>query len=385
MSNAVVEKKDAATSPVQQFVQQVLPPSKRDDVLASLPAHIKPERFERNLVNAVMLNPKIMGVDPRVVYREVSKIAAVGLLLDPQFGEAYLIVDRHNDIQARIGYRGLMKLARQSGLIADISAHDICEHDETDIQLGTDKRLHHKPNFMKPRGDVGAYYAVVKFADGTRDFEVMTIAEIEAIRERSDGWRAFKAGKIKTTPWGTDFSEMAKKTVLRRLCKRLPMSPELMDALADEDRADEREYRDPAPVRPSLAERFSVPALPAAEGFSREHVDLETGEITEHQNSGDAPPSPSEDAGASPAPHSEAPAPESSEPSLKDRLLASLSEIDSNVDLGRWWANPKVIQAVDGLSESDADELQKAYDAKAAALTADDGDFPGDKPMDGGK
>jgi recombination protein RecT len=376
---SAVESREVALSPVQRFVLDVLPPSKKEELYASLPAHVTPARFERNLANAVMREPKLLNCDPRVVYREVCKIAALGLVLDPQLGEAYLIVDRKNDVQARIGYRGLIKLVRQSGDVATVYAHDICENDETAIELGTSKSIVHKPDFMKPRGNVGAFYAVVVFKDGVTDFDVMTINEVHAIRDRSDAWRAFKANFIKSTPWSTDEGEMSKKTVLRRLCKRLPMSPDLAEALRLEDEADRRDYRDPAPVRLSLAERFSTPAPPAAEGFSREHVDAETGEVTAITNSGAVPPdAPSEDAGA---PDPRAPASDNPAPSMKDRLLSALGAIDSNVDLGRWWTNPKVVEAVEALSQADADELQAAYDAKAAELGADDDD----DSMDGGK
>jgi hypothetical protein len=60
----------------------------------------------------------------------------------------------------------------------------------------------------------------------------MSRDEIEAVRKRS---RAANAG-----PWVTDWNEMAKKTVFRRLSKWIPLSSEYRDALdADiEERSD---------------------------------------------------------------------------------------------------------------------------------------------------
>jgi len=265
MTTAIAISEQAApATPVQAFVGHILSGGKRDEIAAALPAHVPFARFERNLSNAVMREPKLLRCDPRVVFREVCKIAALGLVLDPQLGEAYLIVDRNNDVQARIGYRGLIKLAYQSGKVSAIYAHDICEFDKIDISLGTEKTIVHKPNYMAPRGAVGAYYAAVKFADGATDFEPMSLPEIHAIRERSDAWRAFKAGKIRSTPWGTDEGEMSKKTVLRRLLKRIPMSPDLERALAMEDESDEHDrFIDHATgeIRTaprSLAERMDV-------------------------------------------------------------------------------------------------------------------------------
>jgi recombination protein RecT len=233
-----------------------------------------------------MREPKIMNVDPRVVYREVSKIAALGLLLDPQLGECWLIVDRNNDIQARVGYRGLIKLARQSGDVSAIFSVDICENDFTKITQGTERSITHEPDYTKDRGKPAAYYAVVEFKDGTKDFEVMSLAEIHAIRDRSDAWKAFKRGLIKSTPWSTDEGEMSKKTVLRRLLKRCPMSPDLADLLDNEDRYDEADMRDVTPRKiasGSLSSRLSALASPEPEH------DPDTGEIHTEQNRGPSP------------------------------------------------------------------------------------------------
>lgn len=265
-------------SKVEVFVGRVLPPDRMGAVLATLPDHVKPERFERNLLIAVSQHPKLLECDPVAVFNEVCKAAALGLYLDPQLGEAYLITgwdSRANRPapQLRTGYRGLMKLSRQSGQVKQVYAHEVCENDTLEISLGTDKKLIHKPDFQAERGAVALYYAVVHFQDGSYDFEVMSLKEIHRIRDRSDGWKAFKAGKIKSTPWGTDEGEMAKKTVLRRLLKRLPQSPELADA----SRLDDDDYLEgeAESARPALAERLRIAKGGNTSGFSRDHVHRE--------------------------------------------------------------------------------------------------------------
>ena len=299
MNTAVVIQEPQRT-PVQIFVENVLSGEKRDEVMSALPAHVPFERFERNFSNAVMREPKLLRCDPRIVFREVCKIAALGLVLDPQLGEAYLIVDRNNDVQARIGYRGLMKLSHQSGKVSTIYAHDICQNDRCEISLGTEKRISHRPDFTQPRGPALAYYAVVQFKDGATDFEPMSIAEINAIRDRSDAYKAFKGGFIKKTPWDSDYGEMAKKTALRRLLKRVPMSPDLERALAMEDEADERDQfidRATGEIRTaprSLAERMDALAAPSRKeteaaptervAAPTERVDRDTGEITQQKS-----------------------------------------------------------------------------------------------------
>ena len=78
--------------------------------------------------------------------------------------------------------------------------------------------LRHEPNFTDPGEPLGAY-AVCLFKDGQTDFEFMSLKQIEAIRGRS------KAGD--SGPWKTDWSEMARKTAIRRLSKRLPVDSDM--------------------------------------------------------------------------------------------------------------------------------------------------------------
>lgn len=314
MSAALAAPEKKATSPVEAFAMEVLPPERAQDVFAGLPSHIRPERFRRNLINALMQTPDLLKCDPRLVFREVSKVAQLGLLLDAQMGEAYLILGWNNraqrsEPQLRVGYRGLIKLARQSGDVAQVYAHEVCEHDDFHVELGTDKRLTHRPAVFGNRGSVIGYYAVVKYADGSSDFEPMAIDDIHRIRDRSDGWKAFKAGKIKSTPWSTDEAEMAKKTVIRRLMKRLPQSPELADAVRHEDEA---EFSGPSPVAlrapPPRTLIGRLDALAAPVRVEPDHIDHEPHEAAEH-----TPPPPAPDAGADRAPIAEVPASDLSE------------------------------------------------------------------------
>lgn len=290
MNQMVATEGQHKKTAVQEFVSYVLDGSKRAEIKAALPAHVTFERWERNLSNAVMREPKILKCDPRVVFREVAKIAALGLVLDPYLGEAYLIVDRNNDVQARIGYRGLMKLAFQSNKVAAIYAHDICANDFCEIELGTEKRITHKPDFLKDRGEVGAYYAAVKFKDGATDFEPMSIREIHAIRDRSDAFRAFKRGAIKSTPWATDEGEMAKKTTLRRLLKRVPMSPDMEQALSHEDEADNRDRIIDAVRIPEQPRNLNSKLDALADLGGEPNYDPETGEVSpDGQQNPDSP------------------------------------------------------------------------------------------------
>ena len=105
MNQVVVAEKP---SRLDEYRVQVLPPERARDLYQSLPNHIKPAVFERNLVNALMANPSLMEFDPRLIFREVSKAAGLGLLLDPLLGEGYIVTaynykTRKVEPQLRVG------------------------------------------------------------------------------------------------------------------------------------------------------------------------------------------------------------------------------------------------------------------------------------------
>jgi len=244
-------------SRLDEYRVQVLPPERARDLYQSLPTHIKPAVFERNLVNALMANPSLMDFDPRLIFREVSKAAGLGLLLDPLLGEGYIVTaynykTRKVEPQLRVGYKGMNKLARQAGNVAGIYAHEVHALDDVECDLGFPKVFHHRPKLFGDRGDIIGYVALVAFKDGTFDFEPMSVKQCQDIRDRSDAWKAFKEGKIKSTPWATDESEMSKKTALRRLMKRQDQSPELVRAIQIEDEAEHVDAHTIEPMPPRL-------------------------------------------------------------------------------------------------------------------------------------
>ena len=73
---------------------------------------------------------------------------------------------------------------------------------------------------------------------GGVQWEVMTLAAVLSVRDKSEGYRAFKEGKIRSNPWDTHFEEMGKKTVIRRLFKYLPVSVEIQHAVSLDEMAD---------------------------------------------------------------------------------------------------------------------------------------------------
>ncbi|HKH29060.1 MAG TPA: recombinase RecT [Sphingomicrobium sp.] len=250
-------------SKVTQFLDQVFAADRATGMY--LPAHIDVGMFRANLYTAVTLKPELLQCHPTALYQEVCAAASLGLRFDPALGEAYLIVVQGKP-QLRIGYRGHIKLALQSGEVKQVYAHEVHALDTFDVALGEEKRLIHKPNLdEEDPGPIRFYYSVAKFRGGETDFDVMSVKQIHAIRARSDGWRAYSAGKIKSTPWLTDEQEMSKKTVIRRLLKRLPKSPEVNALLNRDQELEDVEHQDVSAPRPVPTLRvMKAPAPPEA-------------------------------------------------------------------------------------------------------------------------
>ena len=163
--------------------------------------------------------------NPQSVIDAVTNIAAIGISLNPAKKHAYL-VPRKSKICLDISYMGLMDLAIQSGSIRWAQAVLVHAADRFTI-IGVDKPpAHERDPFAKDRGDIIGVYVVAKTADGDYLTETMTRDEIDGIMNRSESVKADK-----TTPWKTDYGEMAKKTVVKRAQKYWPKTERLEKAV----------------------------------------------------------------------------------------------------------------------------------------------------------
>jgi recombination protein RecT len=209
----------------------------KGEIARALPRHLNPDRMARIALTAFRMTPELAKCDPRSVFAAVIQSSQLGLEVG-LMGEAHL-VPFNGQCQLIPGYTGLIKLARQSGLVQDIFAHEVRMNDKFMLRLGMERSLEHEPLTAlggfpasdKERGEVVGFYAVAVFKDGVRTFVAMSCHEVEKIR---DGSRAYQAAKRykKISVWDTDFVAMGLKTVIRRLAKFLPKSPELATALA---------------------------------------------------------------------------------------------------------------------------------------------------------
>lgn len=218
---------------------------KRGEITKMLPKHLTLDRLLKVATIAATTTPALAECDVPSLVGAIAQCAQMGLEPNTVLGHAYLVPfntkrgDRWvKSVQVIIGYRGLIDLARRSGQIVSIAAHEVCEHDEFDLAYGITERLEHKPKRDGDRGRVVGFYAVAHLVGGGYAFDFMSVHQVEEIRNASQGYQqAVKYQKEASHPWKVHFVEMGRKTAIRRLAKYLPLSIELATATALDDKA----------------------------------------------------------------------------------------------------------------------------------------------------
>lgn len=242
--------------------------SKRDAIAEVLPRHLTPERVIKVALIAYNKTPKLQQCSKSSLFMAIVQASEVGLEPGGALGHAYL-VPYGQQCQLIIGYRGLIDLARRSGQIASIEAHVVRENDKFRCRFGMEPVLEHEPCWKGDPGEIVCVYAVAVLKDGSKQLDVMTKAEVDAIRSRS---RSSQNG-----PWVTDYSEMARKTVVRRLCKYLPLSVEMARAF-DIDAENDPIDITPTDAQPAVSRTESLKARLLADEEAEESqvIDIES-------------------------------------------------------------------------------------------------------------
>lgn len=231
-----------------------------DNIRDALPKHIDPAKFQRTVMTAAQSNPDLLTADRASLITACMKCAQDGLLPDGR--EAALVIYSTRQKQGNqwvsvktVQYLpmvyGLRKKILQSGDISSLETNVVyrreVEAGHFVFEAGTEAALRHRPMLDLTDDEctddcIVAAYSVATMKDGTKSFEVMRRSEINKVRQAS---QTGALGKTKYNsnepvppkgPWVDWFSEMARKTVMRRHSKTLPMSGDLIDMEgADED------------------------------------------------------------------------------------------------------------------------------------------------------
>jgi recombination protein RecT len=205
-----------------------------DDFAAAMPTGRDPYLLVHDVTVALRRDPALLVCSVDTILGAAMTCAQLGLRVGV-LGHAWITaVPIEDTAQLIIGYQGYRELAFRSGLVADVYARPVHQGDYYDVDMGTRNELVHKPPRSGERGQVTDFYAIAHYTRGGHAFHTMTLAEVEAWRDR---WAPRAVNEDGTPgpvigPWVEHFEAMAAKTAFRALAKWMPKSAELDAALA---------------------------------------------------------------------------------------------------------------------------------------------------------
>jgi len=206
----------------KQFALEV---SKRKTTIEGLlPAHIDYQRLASSALTCVRKLPQLLECNRQSLMLGIVQSAQWGLELGiqchliPFKGEVVLILD----------YKGVIDLMYRSGQIKKIQVRAVCANDEFKYSFGLNPELVHVPAMSDP-GEPTHFYCVIDLLNGAQIFDVMSKAEIDAVKSKVPAVRNGKSSPWTDTP--ESYIEMGKKTVIKRTAKIVPFSTERAEVL----------------------------------------------------------------------------------------------------------------------------------------------------------
>lgn len=241
---------------------------KIDSVGAALPRDINKNRFITNCITVLNEKPELARINKAELVQGLLKGAYLGL--DFAMKECYLI-PYGNSVQFQTDYKGEIKFTKRYSIrpIRDIYAKVVRADDEfTEKIVNGQPSIDFTPKSFSKSEIIGAF-AVVNYTDGGMDYEVMSTEEINAVRKNYS--KVSNSGA-----WVKSWDEMAKKTVLRRLCKHIETDFESVEAMKAWEEASDFD----ADKRPEIGDIVSNP-FAKAEEKEKQTIIEEDGSVTE--------------------------------------------------------------------------------------------------------
>lgn len=201
------------------------------DIKDVIPTFLSPERLMKVFISQCKKTPKLLDCDATSLVKAFTDAGEIGL--EPDGIHAHLI-PYGKEVNYMVDYKGMIKLARLSGEIADMTANVVYTEDVFSHEYGSNKHLKHIKCMKKKRGVRMCAYSYVKYKDGSEDFRVLTEEEIMHAKKSS------KTAAI----WDRDPDPMWAKTAVRQHSKFLPRLENLSQASQYVEATELREITD---------------------------------------------------------------------------------------------------------------------------------------------
>lgn len=198
---------------------------------------LKPERLLRVVMSSAMRNPRILDCSIESILQCTMQCAQTGL--EPILGRAYLVPYNMSknvggrwvkvmECQFQPGYVGLIDLARRSGKVKSVFGSVVHANDHFIFQLGSERKLEHRPVLSGESGEILGAYAMWEMTDDGVHMDFMKIDDLYKRRAKSQSYQyAIANPKNKSAqdcPWIQWPEEMMVKTVVKHSSKMVPAS-----------------------------------------------------------------------------------------------------------------------------------------------------------------
>lgn len=249
--------------------------------------------FLSGLSTLVSMNPDLAKTNFGDLTSTAMRAAALDLSVLPDLGEAYVIpygkrkkvgsewVTTDVKPQFQLGYRGIIKLVQNTGLVSHIGGSVVYEGHQAkynslfdELKIGNED---YDPEIDSNATKVGyiAYYTDVK--TGERVVKYWSMQRV--LKHASEFSESFKGldykdkwGNTPKTPWYSNFDAMAIKTVMKDLLKFAPKTSKIAETLAADDR-EEMKTVDVTPHEERASEIIDAPAEDVATVAETQKVD----------------------------------------------------------------------------------------------------------------
>lgn len=267
MKNAV----SRATNP-KDVRSWLLTPAAAKDLAVISRSLMSGERLANVLYLCIQKTPDLAECTPASLMAATKTLVNMGC--EPDGIHGYLVP---RNIKAKDGSwlktctpipsaRGLLRMARSNG-ISNIMIGTVREKDQFSwgIKYGSFDFSH--VSDWDDSSPIIGFYCAWRDSSCNLHGERMSLAAVEAIRDRSDAYKRYKE-KGSTCPWVTDFEQMALKTVIKRAAKQWDLPYDVSAAMAEADTAefgsDEDHMRNVTRAKMQLPEQTQEDPTPSA-------------------------------------------------------------------------------------------------------------------------
>lgn len=265
------EQNAVATRPIDRLKQVMASPSVLQQFQNALDKNSN--LFVASLIDLYASDTYLQQCDPAQVVAEALKAATLKLPINKSLGFAYIVPYKKQGKQIpqfQLGFKGMIQLAMRSGIYKYLNADLVYEGEYKGYTKLTGEL---DLSGVRTGDTVVGYFAYIESTNGFKKSIYATRSDIEAHAKKYS-----KAYERDSSPWKTEFDQMAIKTMLRKLLSKYGlMTVDMADGMRSDDDFED-DYR------------TNANSVPLDMGRIPETINHETGEVIEAETVGDGAP-----------------------------------------------------------------------------------------------